>query len=468
MINPKIAGGICRPPAESEGGFALMEKILPDLRQSAQISALENDLRAIVNDPVMPVPGCGVMAFQDGKLLYEGCFGFRRVDAAHPENNLPFRTDTRFRTASISKVFSAVGVMQLVEQGTLDLDADVSVYLGFRLRNPNYPDEPITLRMLLSHTSSIRDGSVYSTPPEDNIEQFFLPDGKYYAGGEHFAGSSDGIDRGPGRFFAYTNLNYGIIGTIFERISGLRFDEYMKKNVLEPMGLQASFNVGDFTAQQLHDLSPLYQSKNGDRWDASQPWAAQIDDYQDQVQPRDKVLITNPDLGGENVLADLSAYRVGDNGTLFSPQGGLRISMEELKALAELFLTDGLVNGNRILSKESVDTMFTPCWTYDPQKQNGDTYDGLMTCYGPGIQKFTSGQRDRFLPERNVVMSGHFGEAYGLLAGLFVDRQRKCGIFYVINGQGAPDTEHHGNYSGMYQWEERLCSALLDNLFPEL
>ena len=104
-----------------------MEKILPDLRQSAQISVLENDLRAIVNDPVMPVPGCGVMAFQDGKLLYEGCFGFRRVDAAHPENNLPFRTDTRFRTASISKVFSAVGVMQLVEQGTLDLDADVLV-----------------------------------------------------------------------------------------------------------------------------------------------------------------------------------------------------------------------------------------------------------------------------------------------------------------------------------------------------
>lgn len=239
--------------------------------------------------------------------------------------------------------------MRLVEQRIVDLDTDVSTYLGFRLRNPNYPDEPITLRMLLSHTSSIRDGSVYSIPPEDKIEELFLPDGKYYTGGEHFARSFDGIDCGPGRFFAYTNLNYGVIGTVFERISGLRFDRYMKENILEPMGLQASFNVGDFTAQQLHDLSPLYQSKNGNHWNASQPWTAQIDDYQDQVQPRDKVLITNPDLGGENVLADLSAYHIGDNGTLFSPQGGLRISMEELKALAELFLSDGMVNGKQIL-----------------------------------------------------------------------------------------------------------------------
>lgn len=445
-----------------------MKKLIPDARQSAQIAALEKELYAIVHDPVMPVPGCGVMAFLDGAVLYEGCCGLRRVDDAHPEHNLPFRTDTRFRTASISKVFSAVAAMQLVEQGKLDLDRDISDYLGFALRNPSYPNEPITARMLLSHTSSIRDGSVYSIPPEDNIEQFFLPEGKYYAGGEHFVGGADGIDRGPGRFFAYTNLNYGVIGTVFERLSGLRFDEYMKKNVLEPMGIQGSFNVGDFTAEQLHHLSPLYQSKNGTNWDASQPWAAQIDDYHDQVQPRDKVLITNPDLGGENVLADLSAYHIGDNGTLFSPQGGLRISMEEMKALAELFLTDGLVGGKRILTKESVDTMFTPCWTYDPDRQNGDTYDGLMTCYGPGIQKFTSGERDRFLKGRSVVMSGHFGEAYGLLAGLFLDRQRKCGIFYVINGQGAPDSEHHGNYSGMYQWEERLCTALLDNLFPDL
>ena len=290
---------------------------------------------------------------------------------------------------------------------------------------------------------------------------------KYYAGGEHFASGVDGLNRAPGVFFAYANLNYGVIGTIFERLSGERFDVFMKKHVLEPIGLAASFNVGDFTSRELHDLSPLYRTKSDERWDALQPWQAQIDDYHDEVQPRDQVLITNPDLGSINTMADLSQYHIGDNGTLFSPQGGLRISMEEMKTLAELFLTDGCIHGRRFLTKASIDAMFTPYWTYDSASGNGDTYDGLMTCYGLGLHVLTSGKRDRFLKDRDVFMSGHFGEAYGLLAGLFVNRERKDGIFYVINGQGAPDIDHHGDYSGMYQWEERLTTALLNNLFPE-
>ncbi len=445
-----------------------MEKVILNAKELEQIMELEKDLDAILNDPVIPVPGCGVMAFRDGKLLYQGCKGFRTFDESGKVGVKPFTADTRFRTASISKVFSALSVMRLVEQGKLDLDEDVSSYLGFSLRNPNYPNKKITLRMLMSHTSSIRDGSVYSIAPEFNMEQFFLPDGKYYADGEHFANSSDGVNREPGRFFAYTNLNYGVIGAIFERLSGKRFDVFLKETILEPMGMNASFNVGDFDEKDLDLLSPLYQSVNGDKWDASQPWSAQIDDYKGELQPRDQVLITNPDLHGANVMADLKDYQIGYNGTLFSPQGGLRISMNEEMKLAELFLNDGKVDGKQIISKESLDTMFTPYWTYVPSENNGDTYDGLMTCYGPGIQIVASGPRDRFLKDRNVVLSGHFGEAYGLLAGLFVNRETKMGIFYVMNGQGAPDSDHHGDYSGMYQWEERFCTALLDNLFPDI
>lgn len=444
-----------------------MELIRPTEYDHHRFRALEQELNTLLTDPIMPVPAYGVMAFREGNLLYQGCGGYRRIDNVHPEHNLPFCTNTRFRTASISKVFSAIGVMRLVEQGVLDLDCDVSHYLGFSLRNPNYPETAITLRMLLSHTSSLRDGSVYSIPPEDDIEQLFLPTGKYYGDGEHFSSGKDGVRRDPGLYFAYSNINYGVIGTIFERLSGKRFDEFMKQSVLEPMGLGASFNVGDFSVEELHNLSPIYQTKNHGRWDASQPWQAQIDDYQDEKQPRNQVLITNPDLGGENIMADLSQYQIGRNGTIFSPQGGLRISMDELKTLAELFLTDGCIQGKRFLSKKSIDTMFTPYWTYREDLCNGDTYDGLMTCFGLGIQIMTSGKRDRFLKDRNVVMSGHFGEAYGLLAGLFVNRERQDGFFYVINGQGAPDVDHHGNYSGMYQWEERLATAILDHLFPD-
>ena len=445
-----------------------MELIRPTQLDRSRFAALEQELDTILHDPVMPVPAYGVMAFREGKLLYEGCGGVRSVDPAHPERNLPFRTSTRFRTASISKMFSALGVMRLVEAGAVELDRDVSGYLGFPLRNPHYPGRAITLRTLLSHTSSLRDGSVYSIPPRDDLRQLFLPGGRYYGDGEHFASGEDGTDRGPGVYFSYANLNYGVIGTIFERLSGKRFDDFMRQYVLEPMGLGASFNVGDFSEAELRELSPIYQSKNAGRWDAHQPWQAQIDDYRGEKQPRDQVLITNPDLGGENVMADLRGYRIGSNGTLFSPQGGLRISMDELKSLAELFFTGGCIGGKRFLTQGSIDAMFTPCWTYHDAPCNGDTYDGLMTCFGLGIHIRTSGRRDRFVKDRDVVLAGHFGEAYGLLAGLFVDRARRDGFFYVINGQGAPDVEHHGSYSGMYQWEERLSTALLDHLFPEM
>ena len=112
--------------------------------------------------------------------------------------------------------------------------------------------------------------------------------------------------------------------------------------------------------------------------------------------------------------------------------------------------------------------MFTPVWTYDEVANNGNTYSGLMCAYGLGIQIMTSEYGDRFTEDRNIVLAGHFGEAYGLLAGLFMDRETGDVIYYVMNGMGGPEAENGGVYSSMYRWEEKFCTALLNNLFPEL
>lgn len=216
--------------------------------------------------------------------------------------------------------------MRLVEQGKLDLDRDVSDYLGFTLRNPNYPDQAITTRMLLSHTSSIQDGSVYSIAPEYSVKEFFTPEGKYWLDGEHFENSNDGVDRSPGNWFHYCNLNYGLVGTIIERITGQRFDIYMRENVLEPMGLNASYNPGDFDADEIQNVATLYQKQKDSVWNEDGPYVAQIDDYRGVPQDPNKVLITNPDLQSAITLEPLDDYVIGTNGCLFSPQGGLRIS----------------------------------------------------------------------------------------------------------------------------------------------
>ncbi|MBR6013796.1 MAG: beta-lactamase family protein [Selenomonadaceae bacterium] len=79
------------------------------------------------------------------------------------EKNLPVTEQTKFRVASVSKMFTMFGIMKLVDEGKINLDEDVSKYLGFELKNPNFPDEKITVRMLASHTSTIRDGKKLRT-----------------------------------------------------------------------------------------------------------------------------------------------------------------------------------------------------------------------------------------------------------------------------------------------------------------
>lgn len=360
--------------------------------------------------------------------------------------------------------------MRLVEQGKLDLDEDVSTYLGYKLRNPNYPDIAITTRMLLSHTSSLRDGSLYSIPPEYSLREFFFPDGKFWLDGEHFADTEDGVACKPGEYFCYCNLNFALVGTIIEQLSGQRFDIYMKQNVLEPMGIKASYNPGDFDAEELDNIATLYQKMNKNVWNVNGPYIAQIDDYRNgETADRDKVVVTNPVLQAENgdLVASVKDYKVGTNGSLFSPQGGLRVSPNEMKVLIEMFLNDGKVNGKQILTKKSVDEMFTPVWTYNDETKNGHT-SGLFYSYGLGIQTMSSTHYDRLLKDRDVVLAGHFGEAYGLLAGMFMDRSTGTVIYYAMTGMGSPEDENYGEYSGMYKWEEKFCTALLNDLFPEL
>ena len=102
--------------------------------------------------------GIAAAVVKDGKIIYNESFGFKDL-----EKQTPLRNDDIMRIASISKSFTATSLLQLVDKGVISLDDDVSNLIGFRIRNPHHPDIPITLRMILSHTSSIRDKADYFT-----------------------------------------------------------------------------------------------------------------------------------------------------------------------------------------------------------------------------------------------------------------------------------------------------------------
>lgn len=439
---------------------------------------LARTLADVVDTPGAPLASLAVLALRGDEVVFEGYWGNRRIEP-DPAHTLPVTADTKFRVASISKVVTAIGVMQLVEQGKLDLDRDVSDYLGFRLRNPSFPTQPITARMLLSHTSSLRDGSIYAIPLPYTLRDFFLPDGAYYAGGEHFAWPINGLDLRPGHYFTYANLNFGVLGTLIEAISGQRFDRYMASHVLAPLAIQGGYNVAEFSRPWLSQLAALYRKQDPQgQWDPGGPWYAQVDDYQGappiNIEPQFPDGVHQFQKAVEQPVADagepdlLATYKPGSNGTLFGPQGGLRISARDLAKIAQVFIQDGRYGAHQILRPATVQQMLSEQWRYNPAKSNGDTYAGLMRAWGLGLQHTTAtseqGQGDSMAPGSQDTFWGQAGDAYGLLSGMWFDPAREVAFIYIIGGVGDDPERHRGAYSSNYRWEEEIQAALVQKL----
>lgn len=334
--------------------------------------------------------------------------------------------DDPARIASVTKLTIAIGVMRLVEAGTLDLDRDVSDYLGWRLRNPAFPDRPITLRLLLSHTSSLRDeGDNYVVPLGRALREMADRPASFDA--EH----------APGTFFRYSNLNFPLIGSIMERATGERLDVLMARLVYRPLGLDACLNWTTCSDAALARATVLYD-ENG-------------------VAIRD-------DLGGQRPACpvfspagqpcDLASYRLGDNGALFSPQGGLRISVRDLATIGRLLLS----RGRPLIGESSFRTLSQSVWRYDGG--NGETDGGFYCDYGLGVQRLpvsVAGCRDDLFGHA-TTMIGHAGDAYGVRSGLWIDLENGVGIAYYSTGNGADPLR--GRRSAYRAIEEELAARL--------
>jgi CubicO group peptidase (beta-lactamase class C family) len=328
--------------------------------------------------------------------------------------------DDPVRVASVSKLVVALGVMRLVDAGTLDLDRDVSDYLGWRLRNPEFPDQPISLRMLLSHTAGVRDGNDYRVPLGKTVRAAMTNpkawDPRY----------------SPATYFTYSNLNYPIVGSIMERATGERFDALMQRLVLKPLGVEACFNWPTCSDARVARAVVLYHV-NG---------SVRNDDLKGK-QPPCPVFTESPG-------CDLTGYQPGDNGALFSPQGGLRISARDLAKIGQMLLNDG----KGFLSPAAMAELTKPVWTFDGN--NGDSEGGFYCSYGLAVQQIAtqpaSCNDDMFGDGKRRI--GHAGEAYGLRSGLWIDPVRGTGVAFFATA--VPDEAAKGR-SAYTAVEEQLA-----------
>ena len=339
----------------------------------------------------------------------------------------PLGIDDPVRVASVSKLVVALGVMRLVEASRLDLDEDVSVKLGWQLRTPAFPDIPITLRRLLAHTSGLVDGIDYALPLGRELRTALADPAAF------------DTEHPPGGFFRYANLNLTVVATIMERATGERFDRLMERLVLAPLGVDACFNWTTCSDAAVTHAVVLYE-----------PDGTVIRDDLRGIRPACPI-VPGPDGG-----CDLAGYVPGSNGALFSPQGGLRISMRGLATIGRMLAGGGRIDGRRFLASGSIATLLAPEWSYDGG--NGTTEDGFYCTYGLASQTLptaAAGCRDDLFAGRDVV--GHAGDAYGVRSGLWVDPRRQIGIAYFAAGNG--EDPPHGR-TAFRAIEERLAGML--------
>ncbi len=324
--------------------------------------------------------------------------------------------DDPVRVASVSKLVVALGVMRLVEAGRVDLDRDVGAYLGWRVRSPGFPDAPVTLRMLLGHRSGLTDAVDYAVPLGRRLADTVADPRAWDA--EHR----------PGSYFRYANLGYPVVASVVERVTGERFDRAMARLVFAPLGVEACFNwttCGDATiarAVVLHDAAG----------------AVLRDDLRGKRPPCPVLAVGDCDLAG---------YKLGENGALFSPQGGLRISARGLARIGTMLLR----GGDGFLTAGSIATIERADWRYDGA--NGDTAGGFYCAYGLGVQRIPAGVAGCRDDPFGAARVGHAGEAYGVRSGLWLDRARGTGVAFFATGVADGD---RGRRSAFSRAEERL------------
>lgn len=194
------------------------------------------------------VVGACIQRFEEGRLTDCITAGYASLEG----EKRPVAADTIFRTASIAKMATALMVFRLQSMDKLDVREDISDFLGEKVENPHFPGAPITLGMLLNHTSSIVDSPAYYgsfAEPADLTELLHSP-------------ASYSMDP-PGMTFRYSNLAAGMIGCLLEKRFGMCFETLMKKELFSPLGIQATFDITTLPAERIADSYRVLPREDG-------------------------------------------------------------------------------------------------------------------------------------------------------------------------------------------------------------
>jgi len=339
------------------------------------------------------IPGAAVAVARDGVIEYERGFGHRDV-----ERGLVVTPDTIFGVGSITKSFTALSIMQLMEHEQLAPSDPVVEYLPeFTVPCKEYTEQ-ITIHHLLTHTTGLpplpsryyaqyRD--IMSDPNRDRISlpydvSDFYPIDTF----EDLARLVSELDfrllGAPGEYFSYSNEGYAFLGAIIERVSGQQYASYVKEHILEPAGMdRTAFSLD--TVDKLGEVTQLYSSV---------------------VEDAEKVVFATPGWWEKHAMYSC---------------GHLKSTVRDLIRYINLYRERGMVNGTRVASPDSIEAMTQPY-----ARQLGDR--GSFYAYGLAVNPDFHGTRS----------ISHGGGDKGVSAQLSLLVDRGVSVAVLTNLSGVP------------------------------
>ncbi|MBT9150952.1 MAG: putative penicillin-binding protein PbpX [candidate division WS2 bacterium] len=317
------------------------------------------------------LPGLSLAIVKGNEVIWSKAFGFRDLERGHATT-----PHTLYRIGSVTKSFTALSIMQLVEQGKLSLDDPIDMYIPLNIQPGG---ETIRISHLLSHSSGI-PALAYSEAARAVNAWFPIAD---WSGILTFmADAQDWTLTRPGERWFYLNEGYALLGYIIEKCSGMSYEEYLRQHVLLPLRMERSFFSKEEVDKDQDAATPYIITRDGER------------------KP--------------------SSYAYGG----ISSDGALISSVLDLSCYVSMYLGQGEFNGTRLLSPESIEKMSTPQVALPQQ--------GL---FGKGSYGYGLSITPDFLGYKLV---GHGGSVLVATAYMGFIPEQDIGIALLANGSGYP------------------------------
>ncbi len=324
--------------------------------------------------------GGSLIVLKDGQTVYERDYGFR-----NKSKKLEVDENTYFKMGCVTKMVASLAILQLVDEGKVELDQDISAYLGYEVKNPNFPKVPVTLRQLLSHTSTLSEQGGYSRL-SNTLEKLLTTTSKRTLNYRKLE---------PGSSYQYSNFGSGVVGSVVEAVSGKSVNSFIQERLFGPLNMDAALSASLLSSPE--DVASLYT--NGKLYRPAGKYVSEV--YEDFASPD-------------------THYR-----TLV---GGLFIRSRDLAKIAHILSTDGSFEGRQFLAPETILEM------REQQHLLGKSVTG-QSPYGLFLERNT-----RVLPGK--VVFGHQGMTGASSNNVYFEPE--SGFVFVVTTNGCSQARDHG------------------------